>query len=78
MSAPSVNQDSVTPSSTATTDAIAIAIAQPVKAVVHSAPGEGSRSRKRQKREAALGWGLETVRLSHHFVVRYTARIDLP
>lgn len=62
VSAPSVNQDSVTPSSTATADALAIA--KPVKSVVHSAPGEGSRSRKRQRREEALGWGLETVRLS--------------
>ncbi|KAG0653750.1 hypothetical protein C6P46_002226 [Rhodotorula mucilaginosa] len=61
LSAPAVNPDAVTPSlTTTTTDAIAIAIAEPVKSVVHSAPGEGSRSRKRQRREEALGWGLET------------------
>ncbi|GAA5982861.1 hypothetical protein JCM10908_006813 [Rhodotorula pacifica] len=30
------------------------------KVIVHSAPGEGTRSRKRQKREDALGWGLQT------------------
>lgn len=35
--------------------------AKPSQAVIHSAPGEGTRARKRQRREEALGWGLETV-----------------